>query len=172
MRIAIVAITLITSIAVVVVAILYGTGLFEGEMKPTPTPTPISSLTPTPTSTVTDLVSLIDNLREAGATVDTADVTQQPCFSVDFQVITVNGSDVQVFEYEDAAEADAEAASISPDGFSINSTINNITQICQIGWVAPPHFYKVSKLIVLYAGDNQAVIDILETILGPQFAGQ
>jgi hypothetical protein len=38
--------------------------------------------------------------------------------------------------------------------------------------VLPPHFYKASNLIVLYAGDNQAVIDVLETVLGLQFAGQ
>jgi len=62
-----VAITLITLIAVVVVAILNVTGLFETGIKPTPTPTPTVALTPTPTPTVTDYVSLIDNLREAGA---------------------------------------------------------------------------------------------------------
>jgi len=79
----------------------------------------------------------------------------------------VNGSDVQVFEYEDAAAADTEAAFISHDG----SSIKNDEQICSIGWVAPPHFYKASNLIVLYVGDNQAVIDALETVLGPKFAG-
>lgn len=47
MRITVVALTLITLIAVVVVAILNGIGLFEGEIKPTPTPT----LTPTPMAT-------------------------------------------------------------------------------------------------------------------------
>ena len=177
MRIAIVAITLITSIAVVVVAILNGTGLFEGEIKPNPTPTPISSPTPTPTAPITDLASLIDNLREAGATVDTKYVTQEPGFPVDVHVITVNGKYVHVLEYEDAAaaDADAEAISISPRSFSINCSTNNVT--CQmvwsqLRWSGPPHIYKVSKLIVLYAGDNQAVINVLETTLGPQFAGQ
>jgi hypothetical protein len=175
MRIAIVAITLITSIAVVAVAILNGTGLLEGEIKPNPTPTPISSPTPTPTSPVTDLVSLIDNLREAGAIVDTKYVTQEPGFSVNVHVITVNGKYVHVFEYEDAAAADADAVSISAGSFSINCSTNNMT--CQIvwsqpRWSGPPHFYKASNLIVLYGGHNQAVIDVLENILGPQFAGQ
>ena len=165
MRIIVVAITLITLIAVVVVAILNGTDLFEPGIEPTPTPT--VALTPMPTPIVTDYISLIDNLREAGATVDTGGVIQQPCFSVDGKAITVNGSYVQVFEYEDAAAADTQAALISPDGFSINKN----GQTCHIGWVAPPHFYKASNLIVLYVGDNQAVIDVLETVLGPQFAG-
>ena len=68
MRIIVIAITLITLIAVVVVSILYGTDLFIPGIKPTPTPTPITAPTPTPTltPTVTDYISLIDNLREAG----------------------------------------------------------------------------------------------------------
>ena len=68
MRIIVIAITLITLIAVVVVSIIYGTDLFIPGIKPTPTPTPTPtvSLTPTPTPTVTDYMSLIDNLREAG----------------------------------------------------------------------------------------------------------
>ena len=140
----------------------------------TPTPTTIPTPTPTPATTpiVTDYISLIDNLREAGATVvDTGVVGQMDCFSVDSKVITVNGSDVQVWEYEDAAAADTEAALISPDGFSIKHTFNNNGQICGYGWIASPHFYKASNLIVLYVGENQAVIDVLETVLGPKFAG-
>ena len=39
-------------------------------------------------------------------------------------------------------------------------------------WVAPPHFYKAEKLIVLYVGESEAIIDILESVLGPQFAGR
>ncbi len=92
-----------------------------------------------------------------------------PCFSVDSKVITINGSNFQVWEYEDAAAADTEAAFISPDGYSIFN--NNNRKMCAWEWVAPPHFYKASNLIVLYVGDNQAVIDALETLLGPQFAG-
>jgi len=143
----------------------------------TPTPTTIPTPTPTPATTpiVTDYISLIDNLREAGATViDTGVVGQMDCFSVDSKVITVNGSDVQVWEYEDAAAADTEAALISPDGSSIKITINNdeqIFKICAYDWIASSHFYKASNLIVLYVGENHAVRDVLETVLGPQFAG-
>ncbi len=79
-------------------------------------------------------------------------------------VITVNGSNVQVFEYATADEADAEAALVSPDGSSIGTTMAS--------WVAPPHFYKAEKLIVLYVGESEAIIDILESVLGPQFAGR
>ena len=113
---------------------------------------------------VTDYVSLIDNLRAAGATVEPAGDISQPFFSGKGNAMTVNGENVQVFEYADAATAEAEAALVSPDGSSIGTTM--------VGWVATPHFYKVGKLIVLYVGDSTAVIDALKAALGPQFAGR
>jgi len=39
-------------------------------------------------------------------------------------------------------------------------------------WVAPPHFYKAGRIIVLYVGENAAVTEALDTVLGPQFAGK
>ncbi len=113
---------------------------------------------------VTDYVSLIDNLRQAGATVEPAGELTQPFFSVNGRVIVVNGGDVQVFEYADAAAAEAEAALVSPDGSPIGTFMPF--------WVAPPHFYRAEKLIVLYVGDSEAVTDVLESVLGQQFAGR
>jgi len=113
---------------------------------------------------VSDYVSLIDNLRATGATVDPAGDVTQPFFSVKGQVIKVNGEDVQVFEYSDEAAAEAEALLVSPDGSSIGTSM--------VSWIAPPHFYKAGKLIVLYVGENGAVTDILESIVGSQFAGK
>lgn len=122
----------------------------------------LSTLTP-----VTDYISLIDNLREAGAVVEPRGEVAPDFLSAKRKVISVNDSNVQVWEYDDDDAADAEAALISPDGFSVHTA----TKITSVGWIAPPHFYKVGKLIVLYVGDNQAVIDVLETVLGSQFAG-
>ncbi len=113
---------------------------------------------------VTDYVSLIDNLRQAGATVEPAGEVSQPFFAVTGNIITVNGDDVQVFEYADAAAAEAEAALVSPDGSSVGTSMPF--------WVASPHFYRVEKLIVLYVGDSEAVTDVLESVLGQQFAGR
>ncbi len=113
---------------------------------------------------VTDYVSLIDNLRATGATVEPSGKISQPFFFVEGQVISINGVEVQVFEYADIAVADAEANLVSHDGSSIGTSMVN--------WVATPHFYKTGKLIVLYVGDNMTVISTLETVLGPQFAGR
>ena len=122
---------------------------------------------------VTDYVSLIDNLRQAGATVEPAGEVSQPFFAVTGNIITVNGDDVQVFEYADAAAADTEAALVSPDGSSIGTSMIGwvATPHFYIGWVATPHFYRAEKLIVLYIGDSEAVTDVLESVLGQQFAG-
>lgn len=124
-----------------------------------PQPTPAASQG----GPVSDYASLVDNLRAAGATVEPAGEVAQAFFSAKGQMIKVNGADVQVFEYADAAAAEAEAAGVAPDGGSVATTM--------ITWVAPPHFYRTGKLIVLYVGDNQDVIALLQTALGAQFAG-
>jgi len=113
---------------------------------------------------VSDYVSLIDNLRAAGATVDPAGDVSQPFFSVKGQVIKVNGEDVQAFEYIDKATAEAEAGLVSPDGSSIGTSM--------VSWIAPPHFYKAGKIIAIYVGENNEVTNLLEEVIGSQFAGR
>jgi len=128
---------------------------------PTPTPTPPVTSHGGP---VIDYVSLVDNLRATGATVNLVGEVEQPFFSVKGFVIKVNDDDVQAFEYSDANAAENEAKSISPDGSSVGTSMPF--------WVAPPHFYKVEKLIVLYVGENEDTLGILDSVLGPQFAGR
>ncbi len=111
----------------------------------------------------TDLNSLIDSLEAAGAVVQPAGDISQPFLAVSGRIIEVDNTDVQVFEYSDTTAANADADMVSADGSSVGATM--------ISWVATPHFYKSGKLIVLYVGDNQAVISILREVLGSQFAG-
>ena len=113
---------------------------------------------------VTDYVSLVDNLRAAGATVESAGDISQPFFSVTGSIIVVNGGDAQVFEYENATVANEEAALVSTDGSSVGTTMTNL--------VEPSHFYKAGRLIVLYVGESESVIRMLQDVLGPQFAGK
>ena len=113
---------------------------------------------------VVDYINLIDHMRAAGAIVEPSGEISQPFFSVKAQVITVNGGDVQVFEYADIDDAEAEAGLVSPDDSSIGTSMVN--------WVATPHFYKSGKLLVLYVGDDTTIIDALEAVLDAQFAGR
>jgi hypothetical protein len=79
-------------------------------------------------------------------------------------MIKVRGEDVQVFEYSDATAAEAQAALVSPSGSAVGTT--------KIHWVGPPHFFKKGRLIVLYVGDDDKVLNALEAVLGRQFAGR
>jgi hypothetical protein len=116
---------------------------------------------------VQDYDSFVDNLRAAGATVEHETLPQvivQDFFSVTGQVFKVNGEEVQLFEYDNQSKAEEEAALVSPDGSSIGTSMPF--------WVAPPHFYKAGRIIVLYVGENAAVMEVLDKVLGPQFAGK
>ena len=134
-----------------------------------------STATPTPTSKATDYdyASLIDDLRAAGATVgDTGEVSSYE-FSVKGQTITVNGEAVNVYEFAEAATADTEAGYVSPGGIEVSVPLGGGEfRASMVDWFAPPHFYKKGRLIVIYIGDSTAVINPLEGVLGPQFAGR
>ena len=110
-----------------------------------------------------DTQGFMDALVSVGATVGQEGEVEQPFFSVPGLVIMVNSETVQVFEYLDAVQADAEAAQVAPDGSTVGTSMAS--------WVGPPHFYRAEQLIVLYVGENQSVIESIETVLGPQFAG-
>jgi len=109
-------------------------------------------------------VSLVDHLRGVGATVVPTGTGTQPFFSVTGQVIALNGEQVQVYEYANDDDAGAEASRISPDGGTVGNAM--------VDWTSAPHFYKGGKLLVLYVGTNTSVMHLLETRLGPQFAGR
>ena len=112
---------------------------------------------------VVDYVSLVDSLRAAGAAVDASGTVSQPFLAPLGQVLTVDGKDVQAFEFPSVEEADTVAATVSADGSSIGTSI--------VAWVAPPHFYMAGRLIVIYVGSDRDVIDALEAAMGSQFAG-
>jgi hypothetical protein len=58
------------------------------------------------TNVVTSYDSFIDSLLDSGASVQMMGGVNQPFFSGQGRIITVNGEDVQVFEYANEALAD------------------------------------------------------------------
>ena len=76
----------------------------------------------------------------------------------------MNGADLQVFEYENSEAMEKEASQVAPDGGSIGTSM--------VTWIDAPHFYKAGRIIVLYLGNDKAVLDLLNKVVGPQFAGQ
>ena len=112
--------------------------------------------------------SIIDNWLEAmrarGAIVEPAGEAEQPFLSVTGQMVQVNGEDVQLFAYPSAAEMEAQAGRISPDGGMVGNS--------KIHWIGAPHFFKRGRLLVLYVGENGDLLRLLTAVLGRQFAGQ
>ncbi len=107
---------------------------------------------------------LVAALRDNGAAVNSLDPITQPFFEPEGQVISVDGTQVQVFEYASEEEASSAAATISSDGGSIGTTM--------VSWIEAPHFFRSGRLIVLYVGDKDAIVETLNVVLGPQIAGR
>lgn len=109
------------------------------------------------------LDTLLAQLRALGVSVQLGDAVHQPFFEVSGLVVSVNGVDFQVFVYATAAAAAADASQVSPDGSTIGTT--------SVFWIGPPHFYRDGAVMVLYVGEDAAVLGLLATAFGTQFAG-
>jgi hypothetical protein len=110
------------------------------------------------------LTGLMTQLRGQGVTAERAGEVSQPFFSVKGQGVNVNGKNVQIFVYASSGAAEAEAKLVSSDGGSVGTNM--------MSWMAPPHFYRKGELIALYVGREQAIVNALMAVLGPQFAGR
>ncbi len=111
-----------------------------------------------------NLNDLINRLKARGRKVLRGGKVSQPFFSVGGRIITVDGAQVQVFQYPNAKAAEREAKAVDQQGSAVGTSMPM--------WVAPPHFYKSGRLIALYVGQSSSVIRALEGALGPQFAGK
>lgn len=140
----------------IVAAALAGCGAASADRG---TPTPIVSHG----GPVRDYVSLIDNLRAKGATVTPGEEISQSFFKVGGRIIRINGADVQVFEYANEDDAAADARQVAPGGGSVGTHM--------IMWMGPPHFYRTGRVIAIYIGADKTVTQLLEAVLGAQFAG-
>ena len=122
---------------------------------PTPRP-PTPGATPSPAlGGITDLITA---LRAAGATVEEAGVIEQPFFPVTGKLLRVNGADVQAFEFADEATRRAISDAVSTDG--------NPTGTATPVWVNQFNIWAKGQLIVLYAGGDQAIIDLISGVMG------
>ncbi len=121
------------------------------------------------------LTEFVDSLRKAGATVEVIGDSRrpEPTFSVTGKDITINTEHAEVFEFSNEATAETEANFVSPDGWKVTRRLaDNRTTILDFNWIAPPHWYKSGRIILIYAGENQSIMSLLESLLGKQFAGR
>jgi len=117
-----------------------------------------------PAGKAADYASLLSALRAAGVRAERGEEVEQPFLSLKGKMIKIGDQDVQVFEYSEAAQVDAQAALVSSDGRTVGTN--------KIRWIGSPHFYKKGKLFVLYLGDDDKVLKALDAVLGRQFAGK
>jgi len=124
----------------------------------------VSSTTSTEDSVIQDQASLLSALQAAGAKTEIGDSISQDFFSVDARLITINGTEgLQVFEYKSAEAMESDASKVTPNGGSVGTSMMN--------WLGTPHFFKSGRIIVLYLGDNETTLSLLEKVVGKQFAG-
>ena len=120
----------------------------------------------------TEEQALINQLQASGATVvQTSDSAEWPLSGTE-QSIKVNGDVVEVYTYDSSQRANADAAGISPDGRKVVEGVaeDRITMTVPVAH-SPFHFYKKDRLIVIYGGSNSGVINLLQSALGSQIAG-
>ena len=110
------------------------------------------------TSQIGGYAELLAALQAAGATVTSGGDIDQPFIPVKGHLITINGADVQVFEFQDDATRQQVSDAISQAQNSIDTSLPSGTDM--------PNFWANGRLIVLYIGQDQATINILTKILG------
>ena len=116
---------------------------------------------------------LVAKLKDSGAKVIPGAAISQPFMDVQGRTLAVQGEQLQVYEYASVADANKQAVRISPDGTAFTTVSSSGVPVgaTQVDWVRPPHLYKAGRVIVIYIGTNNAVMHLLEGILGKQFAG-
>jgi hypothetical protein len=118
----------------------------------------------------------IDDLRDSGASVEIGGEVTVGLFSVKGRVVMVNDELTNVLEFGNEALADEEATWVDPDGNGMEK-VTGPRETIQVLWslIGPQHFYKKGRLIVLYvdisSGSDPSTRNLLESILGSQFAG-
>ena len=107
---------------------------------------------------VGNYTQLVNALREAGATVKQVEQVQLPNSPVNAQIIQVNGADVQVIEFANQADRQQVSNSIAQGGKVIDIPLPYVTGQADV--------WANGNLIVLYAGQDQSVINLVSGVLG------
>lgn len=126
-------------------------------------------VTPSPThgGPVRSHVSLVDNLRYGrGLTVTPSSSVNQPFLSAPGTILDISGSAIgeaslQSYDYQSPEAAAADMAALT-GGTGANG------QPVSVMWIAPPHFFLRERAFVIYVGSNEAVVNLLADLMGPE----
>jgi hypothetical protein len=135
---------------------------------------PGTDLTGTPVTADSSVIDpLIALLTAAGADVTNNGRTTQGLFPGDniyLWQLTINGVNVNVFEFRDTAARQAVSDNILPNGSQYVVTEGDTTVTTHWDGEGIPHFWALDNLIVNYWGEDTAVINPLNSVLGQPFA--
>ncbi len=133
--------------------------------------TACSSTQGSPSSHGMDYKTLLKNLQAHDTSVVPAGDVSQPFMNAQGHIIKIRGEQIQVYEYTTVSDADTQASHTSSDGSTFTVKSLTGTSGTAVDWIAPPHFYKQGRVIVLYVGRNSTIIKTLTNMLGRQFVG-
>lgn len=128
-------------------------------------PSTIAPGEPNPSAPLADVEALVQRLGELGVEAGYEGQSLEQSFLLPgAHILTIDGEEVRVYQYESVEQLKQDAAKISVDGGMLDGT--------PVRWIAPPRFYARSTLIALYVGTNDDIIGALEGLFGLPFAGQ
>lgn len=117
-------------------------------------------------------------LRGRGLTVERLSEAAQPYFRVHGARLRLSGGplaqpvELQAFSYPEPALAAEGAARVQPDTSARWTEPDGRGRGMTSTWVATPHFFHSDGTIVVYVGDDAALLTLLADLLGPQYAGR
>ena len=129
----------------------------------TPTPTPPTG----GTSIISDSLALELSLRGQGADVENGGqslVAKQ--FDVFPTELKVNGEQVLIYEFGPESAAQEASETVNSNG----SELTTANGVMMVHWIATPHFYLYGNAIILYIGDVEDTVDLLDSVAS-LFAG-
>ncbi len=103
-------------------------------------------------------------LQAAGLEVERKGSVRQPFFTVPAKVLAIGADEIEVFEFASAQDSEKAAATVSADGGTIGTSAMH--------WMAPPHFHRRSRTILIHLGSTAEVRSAIERIAGAAFAGR
>jgi hypothetical protein len=109
----------------------------------------------------TPTFGIYNALKAMGAPVEVGAEVEKSFFDVPGRALVIGDQPIELYEFDSRADADEAAAKIASDGSVAGALAAN----------PPVHWFRSELVLVLYRGSDQAVLRMLETTLGGQFAG-
>ncbi len=111
---------------------------------------------------VRNALELSDALRRAGFAVTWVGPIEHPALDIPGQRLQIDGTEIQVFEFDSEAERSRTAGSIDGDG--------NLQGVPLADWQGQPHLWITERLLVTYPGLEGGTVLLLSALLGDPMA--